>query len=257
MTFREKAGLAEMAARAAGDLLERAHGFQVMRKSENDFVTEMDFQSERLIRGILLDACPEDQFFGEETGGALRADGRWIVDPVDGTFNYLRSQRLYSISIAYEHRGELVVGCVYCPGTSEMFTGVKGEGAARNGRPIHVSGTARLRDALVSLGFGHRVPANLRRTLEVFPALISSVSDVRRSGTAAYDLCCVARGASDAFVELGLSLYDYAAGYVILKEAGGTFSGWEDGEDGLSSGNLIASNGLLHEPLRAILAHRN
>ena len=253
MNLTGKAALAEKTARAAGAMLETHGGFHIMKKSENDFVTEMDFKSEALIREALLTVCPEDQFFGEETGGADRAVGRWIVDPIDGTANFMRGQRLYTISIAYEHEGELVVGCVYCPGTDELFLAVRGQGATCNGRPIHVSDTAALRSALVNIGLGHRVPANLTRTMRVFPRLMASVSDIRRTGTAAYDLCCVAAGRSEAFVELGLSLYDYAAGYVIVNEAGGRFTGWTPDEDAVATGNLLVTNGALHEELRSIL----
>ena len=252
MTLNEKAALAERAARASGEMLEHHGAFKVRRKSENDFVTEMDYKSEALIREMLLTACPEDQFFGEESGGPSAAPGRWIVDPIDGTSNFMRGQRLYTISIAYEHDGILRIGCVYCPGTDELFLAVQGQGATLNGQPIHVSDTP-LGDAIVHLGFGHRVPENRERTLAMFPALLRSVSDVRRSGSAAYDLCCVASGRADAFLELGINLYDYGAGYVILTEAGGRFTGWLEGEDGLLSGNPLATNGRIHEALRAII----
>ena len=251
MTLNEKAALAEQAARASGEMLEHHGNFKVKRKSENDFVTEMDYRSEALIRDMLLTACPEDQFFGEEGGGPASAVGRWIVDPIDGTANFMRGQRLYTISIAYEHDGILQIGCVYCPGTDELFLAVRGRGATLNGHPIHVSNTP-LRDAIVHLGFGHRIPENRERTLAMFPALARSVSDVRRSGSAAYDLCCVAAGRADAFLELGINLYDYAAGYVILTEAGGTFTGWDEGEDGLASGNPLATTGVIHEAMRCI-----
>ncbi len=253
MNLMEKADLAERAARAAGEMLERHGDFRIRRKSENDFVTEMDFKSEALIRDLLLGACPEDEFFGEETGGATKAHGRWVVDPIDGTANFMRGNRLYTISIAYELEGELVIGCVYCPATDELFRAVKGRGATLNGHPIHVSGIDDIRDAIVNLGFGHRDPEKLTVTLAMFPELISRVSDARRTGTAAYDLCCLAAGRCEAFMELGLSLYDYAAGYVILREAGGRFSGWHTGEDGLTSGNVMATNGPLHDVVSAIL----
>ncbi len=253
MTLAEKAALAERAARASGEMLEHHGAFKVRRKSENDFVTEMAYKSEALIRDMLLSACPEDQFFGEESGGPERAIGRWIVDPIDGTANFMRGQRLYTISIAYEHEGILQVGCVFSPCTDELFLAVRGQGATLNGRPIHVSDTAVLSDAIVHLGFGVRNPANRERTLAVFPALLRSVSDVRRSGSAAYDLCCVASGRADAFLELGINLYDYGAGCVILTEAGGAFTGWNDGEDGLASGNPLATNGRIHEALREIV----
>ena len=254
MDLLEKAALAEKAARASGEMLEKRGVIRISRKGENDFVTQMDLKSETLIRDMLLGACPEDQFFGEETGGAITADGRWVVDPIDGTTNYMRDHRVYTISIAYEHRGELVIGCVYCPGTDELFLAVRGHGATLNGRPIHVSNVADIRDAIVHLGFGHRNPVNLRRTMAMFPGLAAEVSDVRRSGTCAYDLCCVAAGRSEGFMELGLSLYDYAGGYVILTEAGGKLTGWESGEDGLRAGNILASNGVLHETFRKMLS---
>jgi myo-inositol-1(or 4)-monophosphatase len=252
MTLTEKAALAERAARASGEMLEHHGAFKVRRKGENDFVTEMDLKSEELIRQTLLAACPEDQFFGEETGGATLAPGRWIVDPIDGTANFMRGQRLYTISIAYEHDGVLQIGCVYCPGTDELFLAVRGHGATLNGQPIHVSNTP-LRDAIVHMGFGVRIPPHRERTLTVFPALLRKVSDVRRTGSAAYDLCCVACGRADAYLELGINLYDYGAGYVILTEAGGSFSGWAEGEDGLASGNPLASNGVIHEEIRALV----
>lgn len=252
MNLMEKAALAEETARASGEMLEHHGAFKVRRKDVNDFVTEMDYKSEALIRERLLTACPEDEFFGEEGGGATQAVGRWIVDPIDGTANYMRGQRLYTISIAYEHDGVLQIGCVYCPGTDELFLGVRGQGATLNGKPIHVARTP-LSDAIVHLGFGHRIPENRVRTMGVFPELLRRVSDVRRSGSAAYDLCCVAAGHADAFAELGLCLYDYAAGYVVLTEAGGRFTDWEAGEDGLATGNLLATNGVIHEELRALL----
>lgn len=253
MTLREKAQLAERAARASGEMLEHHGDFRVRRKSENDFVTEMDFKSESLIREVLLGACPEDQFFGEETGGASGGHGRWVVDPIDGTVNFMRGQRMYTISIAYELEGELVVGCVYCPGTDELFLAVKGEGATLNGHPIHVSTVSDIRSAIVNMGFGHRDPAKLTATMAVFPRLLAQISDVRRTGSAAYDLCCLAAGRCDVFMELGLGLYDYAAGFVVLREAGGRLTGWYAGEDGLASGNILGSNGLLHDAVQAIM----
>lgn len=253
MTFNEKAALAERAARAAGEMLEHHGSFRIRRKSENDFVTEMDYKSEQLIRDMLLTKCPEDGFYGEENGGAAQARSRWIVDPIDGTANFMRGQRLYAISIAYECEGALAAGCVYCPGTDELFLAARGCGATLNGKPIHVSTVDALRDSMIHLGFGHRDPKCLERTMAVFPALISRVSDVRRTGTAAYDICCVAAGRAEAFVERGLSLYDYAAGRVILAEAGGRFTGWDAEEDGLATGNLIASNGAIHDALMRVL----
>ena len=253
MTFMEKARLAERAARASGAMLEAHGAFEIKRKSENDFVTEMDLKSEQLIRDILLTACPEDEFFGEEYGGATQAVGRWIVDPIDGTANFMRGQRLYTISIAYEHDGELAAGCVYCPGTDELFLAAKGEGAACNGRPIHVSDVSTLRDAIVHLGLGHRDPAILAQTEPVFFPLVRAISDIRRSGTAAYDLCCVAAGRADAFIEQGIYLFDYAAGAVILQEADGKLDAWRPNLDPLKTGSILAGNGRVNGEIQRIL----
>ena len=254
MDFAQKAALAERAARAAGEMLEHHGSFEVRRKAENDFVTEMDMKSERLIRDMLLTACPEDAFYGEEYGGeTARAAGRWIVDPIDGTANFMRGQRLYTISIAYEWEGMLSAGCVYCPGTDELFLAARGRGATCNGRPIHVSRVQRLRDAIVHIGFGHRDPEVLKETEPILFPLLRSISDLRRSGTAAYDLCCVAAGRAEAFIEQGLSLYDYAAGYVILTEAGGSMQGWHPWQDPIATGGLLAGNGLVNGALSALL----
>ena len=253
LTYREKAVLAEKVARAAGEMLERHGALHVRRKAENDFVTEMDVKSENLIRDMLLTVCPEDAFFGEEGGGEITARGRWVVDPIDGTANFMRGQRLYTISIAYEHEGALVVGCVYSPGTDELFLAVKGEGATLNGRPIHVSDVERMRDAIVHIGFGHRNPEYLDETEKVLFPLLRRVSDLRRSGTAAYDLCTVAAGRAEAFIEQGLNLYDYAAGYVILTEAGGRLDSWKRGLDPLKTGSLLAGNGRLNAAIQDLL----
>ena len=253
MNLRERAALAEKTARAAGEMLEHHGAFKVRRKSENDFVTEMDVKSENLIREMLLAACPEDEFYGEEGGGAMQAAGRWVVDPIDGTANFMRGDRLYTISIAYERAGELVVGCIFCPGTDELFLAVRGEGATCNGQPIHVSQISDLRDAIVHIGFGHRNSKYLAETEPVLFPLLRSISDLRRSGTCAYDLCTVASGRADAFIEQGLSLYDYAAGYVILTEAGGRMDAWHPELDPIKTGSLLAGNGLVNAGISAIL----
>ena len=253
MSFMDKARLAEQAARAAGAMLEHHGAFKVRLKAENDFVTEMDVKSENLIREMLLTACPEDEFFGEEGGGATKAAGRWIVDPIDGTANFMRGQRLYTISIAYEHDGELLAGCVYCPGTDELFLAAAGEGATLNGQPIHVSDIADLRRSLVHIGLGHRNPEILAQTEPIFFDLVHAVSDLRRSGSAAYDLCCVASGRAEAFIEQGLNIYDYAAGYVILTEAGGRLDAWRASLDPIRTGSILAGNGHVNDAIAGIL----
>jgi len=253
MTLREKAQLAEKAARTAGEMLLNHPHTPAHHKGENDFVTEMDLKSEQLIRSILLTACPEDSFYGEEGGGSEDAKRRWIVDPIDGTFNFFKGQLLYTVSIGYEENGELVIGCVYCPPTNELWLGVKGEGAYLNGERIYVSQQSNPRESLLQMSFCHRVDWANDYVMARMHALSRAYSDMRRSGSAAYDLCSIASGRSEGFFELCLHIYDIAAGVVILREAGGMVSGWRNGEDCLVSGNVIASNGRIHEHLRGML----
>ncbi len=236
---------AQEAARSAGEML-KAHGtLSVREKADNDFVTDLDLKSETMIREILLTRFPEDDFYSEESGGSQSVEGRWIVDPIDGTQSFLRGQHGWCVSIAYEHAGEMVIGCVYAPDTDEMFLGVRGQGATLNGKAIHVSDVSDPHRAILHFGYGHRVEASFRRFMSHINELFSKISDVRRYGTAAYALCTIACGRSDAFAELSLCIYDIAAAKVILEEAGGVIGGWKGEEDAVITGNVIASNGLL------------
>jgi len=253
MTLREKAILAEKAARAAGELLLSHPHTPAVHKAENDFVTEMDLASEKLIKSILLGACPEDGFFGEEEGGNESAPGRWIVDPIDGTSNFFKGEPLYTVSIAYELHGELVVGCVLCPPTGELWLAVKGEGATLNGQPIHVSKVSVPRESFLHMSFCHRVDWANDYVMARMHAITRAYSDMRRSGSAAYDLCSIASGRCEGFFELCLHIYDVAAGAVILSEAGGILTEWREDKDFRQTGHILASNRLIHEHLRSML----
>ena len=255
MTLKERAQLAERAARAAGEMLLSHPHTPARHKAENDFVTEMDLKSEKLIRSILLGACPEDGFFGEEEGGTTDARGRWIVDPIDGTSNFFKGEPLYTVSIAYEQDGELVVGCVYCPPTNELFLAARGEGATLNGEPIRVSDVSVTRESFLHMSFCHRDEWANDYVMDRLKAITRSFSDLRRSGSGAYDLACVAAGRCEGFFELCLHIYDIAAGIVLINEAGGQVSGWGEGEDATVTGNIIASNGKIHTQLREMLVH--
>lgn len=253
MTLREKAMLAEKAARAAGEMLLSHPHTPAHHKAENDFVTEMDVASEKLIKSILLGACPEDGFFGEEEGESITAPGRWIVDPIDGTSNFFKGEPLYTISIAYELDGELVVGCVHCPPTGELWLAVKGEGATMNGEPIHVSDVEIPRESFLHMSFCHRVHWANDYVMERMHAITRAYSDMRRSGSAAYDFCSIASGRCEGFFELCLHIYDVAAGVVILNEAGGITTEWRKDKDFRVTGHVLASNGKIHEHLRGML----
>lgn len=241
------------AARASGDMLLAHPHTAAHHKAENDFVTEMDVASEKLIRTRLLGQFPEDGFYGEETGGNENCEGRWIVDPIDGTSNFFKGEPLYTISIAYEYHGEPVIGVVLCPPTGELWTACRGEGAFLNGQPIHVSDESVLRNSFLHMSFCHRNPKANEYVMEVLKVITKRFSDLRRSGSAAYDLCSIAAGRCEGFFELHLHIYDIAAGVVILREAGGQVSGWRKDEDALVTGHILATNGLIHEPLREIL----
>ena len=241
ITWSDRLKAAEQAARKAGEYLLNRPAFSVTHKLSNDYVTEADRGSEAIIREMLLGAFPQDGFLGEEEAEIAGSGGRWIVDPIDGTTNFICDLPLYTVSIAYEEHGEIVAGCVYCPRLQEMYTAVRGEGAFLNGKPIHVAEKTNLRDAIVGMSFAHRDETAGERMLRVLPAMRAAFSDMRRLGSAALDLCFVACGRYDAFMELKLNIYDIAAGMLIVREAGGVVTGWPDDEqDCTQSGNTFA-----------------
>lgn len=257
MDLNEKQALAERTALAAGRFILSNRDFSVEQKAEHDFVTDMDRASERMIREALLSACPEDSFYGEEYGGELEQDGCWIVDPIDGTTNYIRNLPIYTVSIAYRYKGELVIGCVYCPVTDELFSAQLGKGATLNGEAIHSSTVSEPSHAIVGMSFSHRCIEDHTRMLNLL-TYFSHLNDLRRLGSAAYDLCMVASGRFDAYLELGLNLYDIAAGMVIVREAGAIVTGWpDDSEDVTVTGNVLSGNLPIHAHLSGIIAQAN
>lgn len=255
MELREKHELAKRAALQAGELLMSRREFSVDTKAVNDFVTEMDVRAEKLIRELLASACPEDGFFGEETGGGKGdAAGRFIVDPIDGTTNFVKGIPLYSVSIAYELHGELRFGVVYNPASGELFSAARGEGATLGGERIHASPEDQPARSLIGMAFAHRSIEGNKRMMRLLPALCEKTGDLRRLGSAALDLCYVACGRLDAFLELGLHLYDIAAGVLIAREAGAILTGWPGEEDLLKTGNVLAATPKIHEFLFHYLA---
>ena len=242
------------AALLAGENLTVRSSLTIAHKSANDYVTDADRSNEELIRSVLLKEWPEDGFLGEEEGEIASQSGRWIVDPIDGTTNFIYGLPLYTISIAYEEAGALVLGCVYCPPLKEMFTAVRGHGAYLNGRPIHPRETAVLRDALIGMAFAHRDDAAGARMLRLIPRLRSECSDLRRLGSAALDLCFVACGRYDAFIEPALHIYDIAAGLVILREAGGLAESWPGDQEPVEiTCNVFAASKSIHDALREVM----
>ena len=241
MTNKERMELAIKAALASGKMLSEYAEIHVDKKAENDFVTDADKASEELIRKMLLEACPQDAFLGEESGvSGDEQQGIWVVDPIDGTTNFIRKIPPYTISIAYMKDGQPRAAAVYAPLTDEMFSAYEGGGAFLNGDPIHASASTNPRECILGLSFAHRHPKDAAKMFELIPRLSMQINDMRRLGSAAYDLCCAACGRYDAFIERKLYIYDIAAGVLIAREAGAVTCGWPDGEDCLITGDTVA-----------------
>jgi myo-inositol-1(or 4)-monophosphatase len=225
--------LAERVAREAGDLL--LAGVDDLRvdvstkTSGTDMVSEMDRASETLIvKGILAER-PDDAILGEETGVRDGTSGvRWVIDPLDGTTNYLYRHPTWAVSVGVEVDGEAQVGVVAVPGHQEVFTAIRGQGAKLNGDPIAVTGETDLASALIGTGFGYGAGRRGRQA-EVLPHLLPKVRDIRRLGVASLDLCWVACGRLDGYFEAGGQPWDVAAGLLIATEAGATASGLDGG----------------------------
>jgi len=238
---------------AAIQLAERGSDLGVGTKSSDiDIVTRVDTLCEERIRRVIAEEHPDHVVIGEELGHEASGRMRWIVDPLDGTVNYAHGFPFYCVSIALEADGEVVVGVVYDPERDELFTATKGGGAWLNGRPLQVTATAELRQALLATGFAY-VEDRIELNLGVFARVLPRVRSVRRPGSAALDICYVASGRLDGFWELGLNPWDVAAGLLVVREAGGTVTGEDGGPYRLGDRVLVATNGHLHGKLLDLL----
>jgi myo-inositol-1(or 4)-monophosphatase len=218
-------------------------------KGEADLVTEADRNSEKLIRERIKAKWPSHDILGEEQG--LVDTGsyyRWYIDPLDGTTNFAHSFPVFCVSMGLEHKGRMVAGVVYDPTRDEMFSAEQGSGAFLNGEPIHVSKIADLNECLVATGFPsykrHKNP-----NIHFYHQITLRTHGVRRAGSAAIDLCYVASGRLEAFWEFNLNSWDTAAGVLIVEEAGGRVSGFDDSPFQIDSRETLASNGLVHAAL--------
>jgi len=255
----DPAALAELARRAATaaaglllDGLDRDRAMVDTKATATDMVTEMDHASERLIERTVLAERPDDGFAGEEgTSRAGTSGVRWVVDPLDGTTNYLYGFPGFAVSVAAEVAGEVVAGAVVDPLHGDTFVAVRGRGATRNGAPIRVSAEHRLDRALVATGFSYE-PERRVRQAQVLTALLGRIRDIRRTGAAAVDLCSVACGRVDAFYERGLQPWDYAAGALVAAEAGARLGDLDGGP--VSPSFTLAATPELFEALRELLA---
>ncbi len=247
-------------AHRAGALLragqERARS--VTFKRQADLVTDIDKASEELIVAAIRERYPEHAILAEE-GSAAEGAGeyRWVIDPLDGTLNYVRGLPIYAVSIGLLRRGEPFVGVVYDPTRSELFAGEAGRGAFCNGRRLRVSSTDELAHSMLSTGFPYDRFSRADNNLEQFSRLLLKARDIRRPGSAALDLAYVAAGRSDAHWELGLAPWDTAAGALLVREAGGMLSDWRGQPWRPGDDHLVASNGLIHAELLSELRIEN
>jgi myo-inositol-1(or 4)-monophosphatase len=251
---RDYLDVAVAAAEEAGELILRHLGkladTEVSNKERADYVTSVDRASEQLIIAAIRSRFPEHRILAEETIHEADDHGyRWIIDPLDGTTNYIHSFPVFAVSIALQFRGEIIAGVVFDPRKQECFTAVRGEGAYLNGARINVPENVVLADALIATGFPFKQRALIEPYLEAFRRIFLQVSDLRRAGAAALDLAYVASGRCEGFFEIGLKAWDAAAGSLIIKEAGGTVTDFGGGKDFLQTGNIVAGAPGIHAAL--------
>ncbi len=248
MALHPTVNIAVRAARRAGDIIQRATSHMdeltITTKSQNDYVSEVDQQAEQAIINIIRKSFPDHDILAEESGidDAHNSDFQWIIDPLDGTTNYLRQFPQYSVSIAVKYKDRLEHAVVFDPLKDELFTASRGQGAQLNGRRIRVSKARSLDGTLLGTGFPFKNERNLDVYLEMLRAMIVPSAGIRRAGSAALDLAYVAAGRLDGFWELDLKPWDIAAGILLIQEAGGMVSDIEGGHRYLETGHLITGN---------------
>ena len=243
-------------ARAAGDILNfySTREKNVEHKGRANLVTVADRESEALIIQEIRARDPDHTILSEESGLLEESgEGRWIIDPLDGTTNYAHNYPLYCVSIGFEKSNQIVCGAVYDPVRDEMFTGARGEGAFVNGEAMTVSGIAQLADGLLLTGFPYGVRGKIDYALGLFKSFLITSQAIRRGGSAALDLCHLAAGRCDGFWELDLNPWDTAAGLVIAEEAGARVTGFLGQKYSVYYKEILASNELLHEEMVAVV----
>ncbi|KUM23288.1 inositol monophosphatase [Mesorhizobium loti] len=243
------------AAMKAGRSLSRDFGevqnLQVSMKGPGDYVSQADRKAEEIVFAELSKARPGYAFLMEERGAVEGEDDqhRWIVDPLDGTTNFLHGIPIFSVSIALERQGQIVAGVVYNPAMDELYTAERGGGAFMNDRRLRVAGRTKLTDAVIGCGVPHLGRGQHGNFLIELRNVMAEVSGVRRLGSAALDLAYVAAGRMDGFWETGLSAWDVAAGTLLIREAGGFVSDMDGGQEMLEAGSIVAGNEIIQRAL--------
>ena len=237
------------AAREAGKIIfrnmSRVHSLNIKTKEKNDFVSEVDLQAEQEIIKVIHRVYPQHGILAEETGSRFSGkddEYQWIIDPLDGTTNFLRGFPLYSVSIALKHKDRLEVAVIYDPFKDELFCAGRGNGASLNDRKIRVSKLPSFDGALLATGFQYKENQNIDTYMASLKDIMLQTSGIRRAGSAALDLAYVATGRVDGFWEFGLNTWDIAAGCLIVQESGGLVGDPEGGHTYLETGNIVAAN---------------
>jgi myo-inositol-1(or 4)-monophosphatase len=250
--------IAVRAARAAGNVIirqiDQAQDLPASEKSKNDFVTEVDRQAENVIIDTLLKAYPKHAILAEESGTRGNSDYIWIIDPLDGTTNFMHAFPHFAVSIALQHKGVPQQAVIYDPMRQELFTASRGDGAYLNDRRIRVSKRKELKGALLGTGFPFREGADIELFIRSLRALSPFTAGIRRAGAATLDLAYVACGRLDGFWEFGLKPWDIAAGILLIEEAGGVVKDMNGEEDCLKHGNIISANPKILETIETILS---
>jgi myo-inositol-1(or 4)-monophosphatase len=224
-------------------------------KARNDWVSTADRESEGAIMSAIRAQCPGDAFLGEESGSSAGTNERtWVIDPLDGTSNYLQHFPFWSISIALRVRQETVAAVIYEPLRDLFFTGERGAGAFRNGKPMRISSQRTLEGSFIATGFPFRAQEYVAPYVAIFSDIIRVSKGVRRAGSAALDLAYTAAGIFDGFFEMHLAPWDVAAGALLVEEAGGLVTDFSGGQRWLGRGNIVGASPGVHQELMAVLA---
>ncbi|MFT7400080.1 MAG: myo-inositol-1(or 4)-monophosphatase [Rheinheimera aquimaris] len=239
--------IAVRAARSAGNVIARACGqldmVQKLQKGSNDFVTNVDKEAEQAIVQVLKKSFPTHGIVGEEHGDYGNSDSefQWIIDPLDGTTNFIKGIPHFAVSIALKHQGKLDQAVVFDPLRGELFTASRGRGAQLNGTRIRVNNLADMSGTILATGFPFKNKTHLPAHAAMVTGLLADAADIRRTGSAALDLAYVAAGRFDGFFEIGLKPWDIAAGELIVREAGGLVCDFVGGNNHMRSGNIVAA----------------